>query len=714
LIFHYFTPDIQVPMLRKAFSFCLLSSLSLLAAGCGSSSAPSSNGGSGGGSTSAYITLSASALTFPNTTIGYTSAAQVVTVTNTGTGSATVSGYLMTGNSTDFTETATTCGTTLTAGASCAISVTFNPLAAGNFSLTITASDNATNSPQTITLTGTGVTGTVPTATLTPTSVTFPTTIVATTSTAQTLTLSNGGNGPLAIASIALGGTNSADFTETNNCGTSLGTGSNCTISVTFTPVAAFATYTATLNLTDNAGGVSGTVQSATLAGTSTSATPMPLATLSPTALNFGTVSTAGSSAAQVITLANGGNASLTGIVISLGGTNSTSFSKTTTCGTTLTAGNNCTISVTFTPTTTGALSATISVSDNATGSPQTASLSGTGKSPTSTVSYQFYVFGPPSATGGTNGGLLTPTPLYTLINGAQSTVDMTMYELQDTVFSGDLVADCARGVKVRVILSQSEESSNTPAYDQLNTSGANCSAVFSNSAFENTHQKTITVDDTTTAVLSLNLQTQYYSTSRDYAMVYNDPVDIAAIEATFAQDYAAGTPYNGTQGPSDFSYQPGSGTDLIWSPTTATADMLSIINNAKSTIVLENEEMSASNIVSALEAACQKNVQVHIAMVNSSTTSPYSTYSTEFKALEAAGCGVRTYPDTTTGLYVHAKAVVADYGLSTQSVYMGSINYSTASLTENRELGMYITDAPSIATLYTSLTSDYAGATTF
>jgi cardiolipin synthase len=708
-------------MFRKTISASLLSSLFLLALGCGSNTAPTNNGGGsgsggGGGTTSAFITLSASSLTFPTTSVGATSAAQVVTVTNTGTGSATGSSYLLTGNSTDFTQTATTCGATLAAGASCTFNITFTPQASGNFSLTITASDSATNSPQTITLTGTGVSGPVPTATLTPPSYAFPTTIVATTSAPGVFTLTNGGNGPLTIASIAIVGANPTDFAQTNTCGTSLAQSTSCTISVTFTPAVAFTTYTASVSVTDNAGAVTGSVQSSSFTGTSTTSTPTPLAVLTPNAVNFGALATGGGSTTptQVITLTNGGNATLTGVAVSLGGMNPTSFNFTTTCATTVTAGSTCTISVNFVPLTTGVLSATISVSDNATGAPQIATLTGVGISSTATVTYQLYVFGPPSATGGTNGGLLTPTPLYTLINGAKSTVDMTMYELQDTVFSGDLVADCARGVKVRVILSASEKSNDTPAYNQLNTAGTNCSAVFSNTAFTNTHQKTITVDSSTTAVLSLNLQTQYYSTTRDYAMVYNDPADIAAIEATFAQDYAAGTPYNGSQGPSDFSYQPAAGTDLIWSPTTATADMLALINNAKSTIVLENEEMSATNIVSALESACGRGVTVHIAMVNDSTSSPYSTYSTEFKALEAAGCGVRTYPDTTSGLYIHAKALVADYGLSTQSVYMGSINYSNASLTANRELGMYITDAASIITLYNSLTSDYAGATTF
>jgi cardiolipin synthase len=300
-------------------------------------------------------------------------------------------------------------------------------------------------------------------------------------------------------------------------------------------------------------------------------------------------------------------------------------------------------------------------------------------------------------------------TPLYALVNNAQKTIDMTMYELQDTVFSGDLVSACGRGVKVRVVLSSSEKSNNAPAYAQINAGGSNCSAVYSNTAFTNTHQKTITIDGTTTAIMSLNLQLQYYSTTRDFALIENDPVDIAAIEATFNADYAAGTPSGGSQGPSDFSYQPGAGDDLIWSPTTAQADMLGIINNATKTLLVENEEMSASNIVSALVAACQRGVTVHVAMVNDANE-----YGSEFSQLQAGGCGVNVYPDTQTGFYIHAKVVIADYGLSTQNVYMGSINYSTASMSYNRELGAYISDPTSIQVLYDNMTSDYAGGTPY
>ncbi len=305
------------------------------------------------------------------------------------------------------------------------------------------------------------------------------------------------------------------------------------------------------------------------------------------------------------------------------------------------------------------------------------------------TVSRAFYTF--PESDG-------TVTPLYALVNGAQRTIDMTMYELVDTTFSGDLVAACNRGVKVRVILDQNnEKSSNTAAYNQLNAA-PNCQAVWANPQFQVTHQKSFIIDGSQIAILSLNLTSRYYAVSynatRDYGLVENDANDIAAAQATFNTDFGSTTDYN---------YQPPAGDDLIWSPTTATADLLGIINNAQSTLQVENEELSASNVVTALANACQRGVVVHLAITTNSS------YASNFKALEAAGCGVHVGANNTSTLYIHAKAMVADLGLPTAAAYMGSINFSTASLTENRELGLYITDPNIQQTLATQIASDYA-----
>jgi cardiolipin synthase A/B len=437
--------------------------------------------------------------------------------------------------------------------------------------------------------------------------------------------------------------------------------------------------------------------------GTASGSPPQPPTSpqlaLSATSLSFGSVLLGQTSATQTLTLTNSGTATMSISGITLGGTNASSFAETSACGTSLAVNASCTLSVTFTPAAASTYSATITIADNVSGSPQTVSLSGTGTS--APAAHTLYTF-PESDN--------SVTPLYALINSAQKTIDMTMYALEDTTFSADLVTACQRGVKVRVILDQNDEKSgNTATFNQLNAQ-ANCSAVWANTAFEATHEKSFVVDGAEAAIMTLNLQSQYYSTTRDFAMVETDAADIAAIEGTFNADYAAGTTNSGTVGASDFSYVPGLGDDLIWSPTTAQTAMVNIIANAQKTLLIENEEMasSASYIISALEAACQRGVTVQIAMVDQSD------YESNFVALEKAGCGVHTYPDTSNGFYIHAKAVVADYGLSTQSVYMGSINYSNASMNSNRELGMYVSDSASVQAINTTMAQDYAGGTAY
>jgi cardiolipin synthase A/B len=523
---------------------------------------------------------------------------------------------------------------------------------------------------------------------------------VGSTSTAGTITLSNTGSATLTGIVITLGGTNASSFAETNTCGTSLNAGASCTIAVTFTPAAA-ANYTATVTVASDA--TSGP-QTITVTGAGTASTAPAQAVLSATTIAFGSTSVNGTSSVMSVTLSNPGGATLSGISIALAGTNASNFAETSTCGATLTASSSCTISATFSPTAASTYAATINVTTSLSATPQAIALTGTGTAVA--LTHTLYAF--PETDN-------SVTPLYALINASTKTIDMTMYALEDTTFSADLVAACKRGVKVRVILDiNDEQTGNTPAYTQLNAQ-ANCSAVWANTAFEATHEKSFIVDNATVAIMSLNLQSGYYSTTRDFAYVENDPADIAAIEATFSADYAAGQPSGGTQGASDFSYTPGLGdttsatTGLIWSPTTAQNAMVNIIANAKKTLLIENEEMasSASYILSALETACSTNhVTVQIAIVDQSS------YEANFTALKQAGCSVHTYADITNGFYVHAKAVVADYGLSTQSVYMGSINYSNASMNNNRELGIYITDPASITAINTTMAADYAGGT--
>src|SRR5437773_2685919 len=174
-----------------------------------------------GASAASTVSLSPTSLTFANQTVGTTSAAQVSTLTNTGSTTITISSITPSG---DFALAGLgTCGTSLAPGTSCTTSVNFTPTATGTRTGAVTVNDSATGSPQTISLAGSGVssgTGS-PAASLSPTSLTFGNQNVGTTSAARAVTLSNSGSAALSVTSIAVTGTNAGDFAQSNNCGSS-------------------------------------------------------------------------------------------------------------------------------------------------------------------------------------------------------------------------------------------------------------------------------------------------------------------------------------------------------------------------------------------------------------------------------------------------------------------------------------------------------------
>jgi hypothetical protein len=197
-------------------------------------------------------TLTPASLSYATTSVGATSAAQTATLTNTGKAAMTISSIAFSGtNATSFSDT-TTCGTTLAIGASCTISVTFKPASTGALTATLTVSDNALGSRQTVALSGTAVAAAAKPL-LSPASLTFASTTVGATSAAQTITLSNSGGAALTITSITMTGANAADFPLTKTCGTSVAAGGSCSITVAFKP-SATGTRTASVSVVTSAG----------------------------------------------------------------------------------------------------------------------------------------------------------------------------------------------------------------------------------------------------------------------------------------------------------------------------------------------------------------------------------------------------------------------------------------------------------------------------
>jgi cardiolipin synthase A/B len=284
---------------------------------------------------------------------------------------------------------------------------------------------------------------------------------------------------------------------------------------------------------------------------------------------------------------------------------------------------------------------------------------------------------------------------IYSLINAATTTLDMTMYELTDTTAEHDLVNAAARGVTVRVILDVNREKShNTAAFNYLNANGV--PTVWAATKYAATHQKTITIDDDESAIMSGNLTSQYYTTSRDFAVLDTNLVDVHAIEKVFNADYTGAT------------ITPGDGDNLTWSPTDSQTTLLSVINSATKTLQVENEEMADTAITNALVAKAKAGVTVDVTMTANSS------YDSAFDQLKAAGAQIHLYPNDDKSLYIHAKVILADAALSPHTTYVGSINFSDYSLNKNRELGFITHDDTITADLASTLTSDFNGASAY
>lgn len=199
--------------------------------------------------TDALATLNPTTLKFPDVVLGTTSAPKPFTISNPGTGALDLASISAGG---PFNPSSSTCGTTLGVNQTCTVETTFSPSAGGLQSGMVTVTDNAATSPQTVSLSGAGTV-----IKLTPQKLSFPAQTVGTTSAPEKPVLMNTANKAVTIKSIAIAGTNPADFAYKTNCPltpSTLAAGSRCGFAITFTP-SGTGLRTAYLEVFDNGGG---------------------------------------------------------------------------------------------------------------------------------------------------------------------------------------------------------------------------------------------------------------------------------------------------------------------------------------------------------------------------------------------------------------------------------------------------------------------------
>ena len=245
-------------------------------------------------------------LDFGNQGVGTTAMARSVTLANTGSGALAISGI----SATPGFGVSHNCGTSLAAGSTCTLSVTFTPTTSGAVVGSVSVGSNASGSPHAVALSGSGVTAS-PVLAWTPAlaAIDFGTASVGGSGVQQNLTLTNQGPGSVTLQQLTLAGAQAADFAfggaSTCSSGITLATGTNCTLVVGFQPGATGA-RSATLHVTSSGSNP----PDVTLTGTGSS-TAQPSASVMPSAINFAVPKGMANAAAQELMVESAGSATL-------------------------------------------------------------------------------------------------------------------------------------------------------------------------------------------------------------------------------------------------------------------------------------------------------------------------------------------------------------------------------------------------------------------
>jgi len=321
------------------------------------------------GSGAVPLTLSPTTLAFGSVAVGTTSPAKTVTVTNNEIATLNFT-FAASGNYAAVGSGATPCGTSLAAGASCTMSVTFTPTANGSINGAVTVADSTIVRQQEVTLSGTGAGGSAAPLKFNPAALTFASQAFNTASPAQTVTITNTSASSVTISAIAGSGNYGAAGSGTTPCkaGTVLASNGACTINVTFTPTY-LGTIKGAITVSDNA-----TVNQQILNVSGSAVLPV---TFSPVSLTFAAQSVGTTSVPQTVTLTNNLSTTLSKIALSASGDFAVA---TNTCASTLAAHGQCTVSVTFTPSQTGSIKGAVTLTDSAVPSPQVVNLAGIGQ----------------------------------------------------------------------------------------------------------------------------------------------------------------------------------------------------------------------------------------------------------------------------------------------------------------------------------------------
>ena len=300
---------------------------------------------------------------------------------------------------------------------------------------------------------------------------------------------------------------------------------------------------------------------------------------------------------------------------------------------------------------------------------------------------------------GGANGAQIfvepdaRTTPIVHAIDQAINAVWVEVYLLTDTSVIHALESAANRGVDVRVMLDPAPygEGATSPAVTIERLQAAGVKARDANPAFQYTHAKMMLVDHATVFIMTCNLSVSGLGGSktfanREYGIIDATPADVTEAEAVFQADWDR-TPLRLSE------------PNLVISPMDARPKLTAVLDAARTQLLLEDEELLDPQVTAHLVAAARRGVSVRIVL-----PAPSGGSSASLQPLLNAGIHIRY----STGLYMHAKMIVADGSRG----FVGSENFSTTSLDDNREVGVLVASRDVLNTLIGTFAADWSSST--
>ena len=297
----------------------------------------------------------------------------------------------------------------------------------------------------------------------------------------------------------------------------------------------------------------------------------------------------------------------------------------------------------------------------------------------------------------------LTPSadglqPVIDAIMNAHDSIKMEMFHLTQQPVVDALAAVAKSGVDVQLILDNGNYVSHTPAALKTELTSAGVTVIPSSTAFRITHEKSFVVDGKVAFIMSLNL-TSPYTTTRDYAVSTTDAGIITEFLSVFAADVANAKNNTNITPTLSSPY-------LAWSPVNSEDRLVAFVKAAQTTLIVSSENLGDAPIQAALIDAVARGVEVRVmSPLCDQNVNPL--YDLPFlKALAQGGVQARAMPNPASASlpYIHAKMMLAD----DTNAFIGSVNFSTASTTDARELGIFFSDPDALDMISTAFESDW------